>query len=192
MDTAIAAKAGTGSGTSSSARSTTGKELKGRQQMTMNTPAERTLADAVADVRYGIAYGNLNERFWQRTDTTLNLAQIMGGSLALSGAMAQAPLVAAVAGVLVAVVSGFQLALQPGRRSIDFRDARRKFHELNARAWQMTLQQLDAELEVLRMNAPQGLSAFNRPALLAVDAQHGHDVSDTRLTWRERLALAWA
>lgn len=166
---------------------------KGRLSL-MNTEhgaALRTQAQAVADVRYGIAYGALNERFWQKLDTTLNLAQILAGALALSGAFAQAPTVAGVAGTVVAVVSAFQLALQPTRKSIDFRDARRRFHELNARAWQMPLHELDAELEQLRMSAPNGLAALARPALFQVDAQHGSPRHE-RLNWRERLAMALA
>lgn len=159
--------------------------------MTMTTPPERTLAIAVAEVRFGIQYGALNERFWHHLDTALNLVQISCGALALAGAIAQGTQLVAVGAVVLACVSAVQLTLQPTRRSIAFRDARRLFHELNARAWQLSLQDLDAALERLRADAPPGLAALLMPAQNIVHRQHGG--SDVRpLTLWERLALALA
>lgn len=155
-------------------------------------PSQRTQAQAVADVRFAIAYGSLNERFWQRLDTLLNLTQILFGALALSGALASVGVVAGVAGAVLAVVSALQLTLQPTRRSIEFRDARRAFHDLNKQAWALPLQDLDAALEELRKMAPNGLQALNRPAVRMVDRQHGQESSVKSLTWREWLALALA
>lgn len=202
MDSGCAAKAGAGAFTCATPgpgafadvqTAPRGLTQQGRDTMdTESTARTRTQADAVADVRFGITYGSLNERFWQRLDTTLNLTQVLFGALALTGALAAMGPLAGVAGVVLAVVSALQLTLQPGRRSIDFRDARRAFHALNAKAWQMPLHELDAALEELRMNAPNGLAALNRPALHMLDAQHGHEPRGPALTWAERLALKLA
>lgn len=150
----------------------------------------RTLEIAIAEVRYGAEYGSLNERFWTRIDTAMNVVQMVSGALALAGAL-KSPALTAAAGVVLAVISGLQLSLQPLRRAIEFRDAKRAFHDLNARAPALTLEQMDAELERLRGAAPQGLSAFAMPALNIVNARHGHDKAYD-LKWNERLAMWFA
>lgn len=150
----------------------------------------RTLEQAVADVRYGIEFGRLNERFWQRIDTTLNLVQVLAGAMALAGALSRADVLAA-AGLAMAVVSALQIALQPGRRAAGFLVARQAFHALNKRAWQFSVDEIDAALEDLRATAPQGLDALALPALNAVNRQHGQ-AEQHRLHLGAKLAAALA
>lgn len=157
-----------------------------------NDGACRTQAQAVAEVRYAIEYGAMNERLWQRLDTALNLTQATAGALALAGAMATQGRAAAVAGVVLAIVSALQLTLQPTRRSVAFRDVRLGLHDLAKRAWQLPLAELDAALEDVRKTAPQGLAALGRPAFNAVQRQHGHADKVLPLRWHERLAAALA
>ncbi len=150
---------------------------------------ERTLAVAVAEVRYAIQYAAMNERWWQHVDTTLVLLQILAGSLALAGAIGAGSAVGAVAGVTMAAVSALQLTLVPLRRSVAFRDARFGFHELNKRAWDMGLRDLDGALEDLRKTAPAGAAWLARPAQNVVEQQMGHAPPFT-LNWRERVTAA--
>ncbi len=195
---ATAASAGSGTAATITAFCTTTRPARGLKTEGvlgmdhLTQPNTRTLAHAVADVRYGIVYGSLNERFWQRADTTLNLVQILFGALALTGALAASGILAAVAGVVLACVSAVQLTLQPGRRSFEFREARRQFHELAAQAWSMPLAEVDQRLEQLRYSAPNGLAALARPAQEMVDAAHGHPPRWPRLGLVERLAKALA
>lgn len=156
------------------------------------SPHERTLGVAVSEVRFGIQYGLLNERFWQHLDTGLNLAQIGAGALALAGAFTEGTVLTSVAGVAIAIVSALQLTLQPTRRSVAFRDARAKFHDLHARAWDMTLREVDIELERLRRDAPVGMRALLVPAQNIVHRQLGAEDVLLPLTLGQRLALSLA
>lgn len=157
--------------------------------MTDTPQRQRTLGHAVAEVRFGIEYGVLNERFWQHADTALNWVQVMAGALAVAGFVTGGPMLAA-AGLVLAVVSGTQIALQPARRAFAFREARAGWHDLNKRAWQMSLHELDCALEDLRKTAPVGLHALKQPAHNAVARREGAPVHPLR--WHERVLLALA
>lgn len=194
-DAAVAGTRAAAATTAGTATAGTCKTLKGHGHMTTTThtqASERTLAVAVSEVRFGIQYGLLNERYWQHLDTALNLLQIGAGALALAGALAQGALATSIAGVMIAVVSALQLSLQPTRRSVAFRDARARFHDLHARAWGLTLRELDAELEALRRDAPVGMRALLLPAQNIVHQQIGAQDVVLPLTWGQRLALALA
>jgi hypothetical protein len=150
---------------------------------------QRELGQAVAEVRFGIEYGALNERFWQNIDTVLNWVQVMAGALAVGGYVTGGPMLAT-AGAVLAAVSGTQIALQPARRAYTFREARAAWHDLNKRAWQMSLHELDAALEELRKTAPVGLQSLKQPAANAVALREGAPVYPLR--WHERLLRALA
>lgn len=182
MDTTEAAVASAGACTATAATTTT------QRAMTM-TIRERTQAIAVAEVRYGIEYASLNERFWLHIDTTLNLVQTVAGALALAGLLGSGSAITAVAGAVMALVSGLQLSWTPLQRSINFRDARHGFHGLAKRAWSMTLADLDAAIEDLRRDAPPGARVLAKPALNAVEAQLGADAPPMPLSMAERAAL---
>ena len=152
---------------------------------------QRTREIAVAEVRFAVEFGALNERVWQSIDTLLNFGQIGAGALALTGAIVQGTTVAAVAGGVLAAISAIQLSLSPLRRSIAFRDARVKFNALNARAPSMTLEQIDSELEALRSEAPQGMRLLEMPALNIVNVRHGFAPA-RELKVREKAAMLLA
>ena len=154
-------------------------------------PAERTVAALVSDVRFGVTYGGLNEAIWSHLDTGLSLIQVLFGALAVAG-LFSGPTLIAVAGVVLALVSALQLGLSPRKRSIEFRDARIRFHELQGRAWSLELQALETELERVRASAPVGLRALSRPAWNIVAESLGSS-DQYKLTRPESLlqALAW-
>lgn len=152
---------------------------------------ERTREIAVAEVRFAIEFGSLNERFWRRIDSGLNFTTIAFGALALTGAMQSQPWLSASSGIVLAIVSALQIGLQPFKRSVDFRDAKRAFHDLNARSPSLDLADIDAELERLRRDAPQGVDALSMPALNIVNQRHGHGPART-LRFGERVAIALA
>ncbi len=151
----------------------------------------RTHATAVAEVRFGVEFGSLNERLWRHVDTGLNLITVLFGALALAGAMSVTSWMAATAGVVLAVVSALQLTWQPLKRSIEFRDARYGFHDLAQQAAGMSVAEIDVALEHLRRVSPIGSDWLLVPALNRVHAQFGHQPARA-LNWRERLASALA
>lgn len=150
----------------------------------------RTQEIAVAEVRFGIQFGLLNERFWGRIDTLLNFLQVLAGAFALAGVLADG-VALGVAGASMAVISALQLVLQPGRRAADFRVARRAWHELFKHAWALSLHELDARIEDLRAESPVGLRALEQPALNDIERMHGHEPTE-KLTLMQRLAVALA
>ena len=156
--------------------------------MQIATPPERTLDIAVTEVRYGIEYASLNETFWRTADTWLTCCQAVAGAMALGGAFAHGTWLGAVGGGLVAAVSGLQLALRPSDRATAFRDTRKQFHDLNKRAWGMSVIELDAALEDLRAAAPCGSSLLHRIARNNLAGKLGRPDLQEPLTRRERLA----
>ena len=92
------------------------------------------------------------------------------------------------AGLILAGSSGFQLTIKPRERSIQFRDTRRALHDLNARAWTMSLLDVDAELDRIRRDAPRGLDVLTRQAQNVVFATNGFAAETEPLTGIERLA----
>jgi len=151
---------------------------------------ERTLEMAVSEVRFGAEFGRLNMRVWQRLDTCLNLLQVLAGALALAGAFSNGRVLAA-AGLVMAVVSALQIALQPGRRAADFKMAHMEWQRLAAQVWGMELYALDVRLAELRAAAPDGFDALGIPAMNIVNRRHG-STEVHPMSLRERFMLAVA
>lgn len=152
----------------------------------------RTLANAVMDVRYGYHYGELNQRLWSHLDTTLNLAGALGGSAAVASLFAASPALVLSAGITMACVSVLQLVLRPAQRAAEFRDAKRSFAELDAKAWDMPLADLDRQLKGLQASAPIGSSRLGMPAYNACVRANGHESKVVTLKLTERLVSALA
>lgn len=158
----------------------------------MVEPALRTLPEAVSDVRYATHYGELNERFWRHFDTLLNLVGAAGGSSAIAGVMAQNDALNLVAGCALAVVSTLQLVLRPSEKATEFRDARRAFLDLEARAWDMQVVELDAASKRIQLAVPTGLRWLAKAAWNANVCAIGHEDRVLPLRWYERLAHCMA
>jgi hypothetical protein len=154
------------------------------------SPPTRTVEIAVAELRYAVEFARLNERLWQRVDTLLNFAQVMAGALALAGAFGDAKTLAG-AGVAMALVSGLQIGLQPSRRGADFRMARAAWQRLARDPWSLSLSELDARMEDLRSESPQGFDALGPAAFNAVQMRHGNPAR-LPLRWHQRLVAALA
>ncbi|KWT83886.1 MULTISPECIES: hypothetical protein [unclassified Variovorax] len=148
----------------------------------------RVHGNAVMDVRFGVCYGELNERFWSHFDTALTLLQITAGALALAGVFARGGWLTALAGIALAGISGLQIGLKPRERSIAFRDTRRNFHDLDIESASLDLPALDRRLESLRRDAPRGMSSFLRPAEDRVRREHGYPGVELT-TWQRFLCV---
>lgn len=130
----------------------------------------------MTDVLFGIEYGSLNERLWSTFNTLLNVVQICAGLLALGGFLK--PETANGWGrwavVALAVISGLQLALDPLRRSVAFRDVRCQFQDLKKRLGTLTLVDADSAIEDIRKSAPIANRYLVTSAQNAVLVRHGH------------------
>lgn len=162
-----------------------------QQQHTMNN-SQRTMEEAIADVKYAARYGELNERLWRRLDTSLNLLCALGGSAAVGAAVAQSPVLTATAGVAMALAGAAQLVLRPLERAIAFRDARRESLQLEAVAWTLTLHEVDARLRAMEASAPVGFSGLAVPARNDCVRNMGHAHAVEPLSTLQRLMAALA
>jgi hypothetical protein len=152
----------------------------------------RTVSEAVTDIRYACLYGEMNERYWQRLDTVMNLVGALGGSSAIAGVLASNSTLSLVAGVAVAVASTLQLVLRPGNRSSGFRDTRREFLELEARAWNLSIVELDSARKRIEAQAPIGSRLLALPAWNASVRAIGREDLARPLNLAERAALLLA
>lgn len=160
----------------------------------MNTDQHptRTLANAVMEVRIGVHYGVRNERFWRRVDTTINLTGAFAGTAAFAAVLAGNGLLGAVAGVALAASSCVALVTRPLETAFEFRDYRRKFGELDAIAWDLSLAELDKRLKCLQQEAPIGIKGLQGAAWNDAVLANGHAGRVVPLNLYERVLSAIA
>lgn len=137
----------------------------------------REFGEAVMDVRYGVRFNEMNERFYRRLDMTLTALSLVGGTAAVGSLLAQLPSLAAFASIAVASVATCQAVFRPQEAALRHNEFRRRFADLDARAPSMDLQVLDAELRRLQGEAPAGLSGLALPAFARNLRSHGFDAS---------------
>lgn len=152
----------------------------------------RTLEEAVADVKYADRYGELNERLWRRLDTFLNLLCALGGSAAVGAVVSQGATLTATAGVVMAVAGAAQLVLRPLERAMAFRDARREILQLEAVAWTLPMNEIDARLRAIEAAAPVGFTGLEVPARNDCVRSMGHGTAVEPLNAVQRLMAALA
>ena len=161
------------------------------QNMPMTLP-ERTSSEVFSDVRYAVCYGTLNERFWRRADTMLNLVGAIGGSAAVAGVLGSQATLSLMAGVLVAISSAAQLVLRPADRAQGFKEGRRAFLALEPSAWSASVVEVDAARRRLEAELPIGFRLLEMPAYNAAMRGIGREDLVRPLNWRERIAMAAA
>lgn len=135
----------------------------------------------MAEVRYGVVFGELNELFYGRLHRLLLAVSIFaailiagGGvgtviakeaaNLGLADFLKQVTFWSLLAG---AVSESVRRAFKFDQREAAFRKAKEEFQELEGKGWSMALGTLQRELAKLRKNAPAGgewlaSSAFNK------------------------------
>lgn len=137
----------------------------------------RDFAEAVMDVRYGVRFNEMNERFYRRLDMTLTALSLIGGTAAVGSLLAPAPGLAALASIAVAGAAVCQAVLRPQASAVRHNEYRRRFADLDVRAPGLDLPALDAELRRLQGEAPAGLSGLALPAFARNLRSHGLDAS---------------
>ena len=118
----------------------------------------------MAEVRYGIVFGEMNEVFNGRVNRILTFlwtiaAALSGGSLlALLGKVDQSMVLFWTLGL--AVISALALSAQKAfkfhEREGKFHSAKKAFQDLEGKGWSMNQGTLNRELAKLRANAPSG------------------------------------
>jgi hypothetical protein len=135
----------------------------------------RTTEVLMAEVRYGIVFGEMNEVFNGRIHRFLSFlwmsaAALSAGSLVtLIGKLDQSAVLpwTITLGIVAALAGAAQKAFKFHEREAAFRTAKAAFQELEGRGWSMNQSALQKELAKLLKNAPAGGSwlaplAYNR------------------------------
>lgn len=150
----------------------------------------RTLGQAVSDVRYAVHYATRNEAWWRRFDSVLNFVGAIAGTATFGSLFSQNSAWGPWAAGLVALASVAALVTKPMDKAIGFRDFRRKFADLDAVAWTLSLHDLDARLRVLRQEAPLGFGSLEPAAWNDMVMADGHLTRVRKLGRFERF-MAW-
>jgi hypothetical protein len=146
----------------------------------------RTLERAVSDVQYAHLYAELNEKAWSHLDTVLKIVQI-GSALAVgAGVLGNTSAAVGPMALVVVAAATLQLALEPLRRSLAFRDARRKLGELQVGVWQLSVEELDNRFIRIEADLPRGFTPLGAVALRRHQRQLGA-AEVVSLSWRERM-----
>lgn len=132
--------------------------------MTEAKTYERSLYEATLDVRYGVRFNELNQRFYQRLDLSFGFVGLFGGSFAFVGVITEHPVIAATAAALVAACAVLERLIRPVERALDHAAFRRRYADLDARTSGLDLSELDAELRRLQGEGPSGISGLSVPA----------------------------
>jgi hypothetical protein len=130
----------------------------------VNEAAPRTHEVLMAEVRYGIVFGEMNEVFNGRVHRFLSFlwisaAALTGGALlTLLGRLD--PTIALPwtisLGIVAAVAGAAQKAFKFQDRETKFRETKAAFQEVEGRGWSMNQSALQKELAKLRAKAPSG------------------------------------
>lgn len=159
------------------------------------SPAHEVL---MAEVRYGIVYGEMNEVFNGHLHRMLSFLSILAGSLAggalltLLGKIDQSLVIPWTFGfgVVAALAFSAQKAFKFNERESKFRKAKAAFQALEGSGWSMTTKELQKKLAALRKDAPsEGIwlapLAYNRAC-----AELGH--SDVHMPVSASARIAWS
>ncbi len=92
---------------------------------------------------------------------------VVAGGGAFTAWLVEKPSLAAGSGLFLAALAAINLLISPGETAARFNEAYRLFTGLSARAGKMTIEDIDAEIAVIRAGAPWGIDAlggvaFNR------------------------------
>lgn len=129
----------------------------------------------MAEVRYAVVFGEMNELAYGRLHkllvwvTTFGALLTGGGALALAARLTgdTAAAITLLLGIVTAAAEATRRAYRFDQREAAFREARKAFQDLEGRGWGLSVASLAREVAKLRARAPAGGSwlaaaAFNR------------------------------
>ena len=123
----------------------------------------RTLYEARLDAECYAVSHELHARLWRRFRTLLRLVQGFAGSTAFGGWLATRPDVAGASGLLVALLTAIDQAVDPSERIALHRVAAQRYQELRRDSIsrvEMGLNEFDARLEAIKADDEAGIDAL--------------------------------
>lgn len=119
---------------------------------------------AVMEIRYGIHYNAANERLYRRLRLIFDTLSIVSGSAAFGGWLADKPSMIAWAGLAIAITSAVNQIVSPAEAAAKHNEAYRAFTDLNARAENLSMAEIGAEIAKIRAGSPWGVDALGTTA----------------------------
>ena len=154
-----------------------------------NNNSTRTQYEAVMDLHYAACFNHLNERFYRHLRTCLGLIQAALGAGAVATLLTEQPEVAAAAAVLTALAGVVDQVISPAERAGRFNEQYRRYTELEGRASQLSLEELDRELAKIRIDAPAySISSLATHAYNSNVRSYGCDEYAIPMTLGQRIA----
>jgi hypothetical protein len=130
-------------------------------------PDGRTHYEAVLDVRFGVHFNGMCERYYNSLDSLIGTVSLIGGSAAAVSFVNKSADIAATAGLVLAVIAIVERLLNAARKAEQHGAAKRAYGDLDAKAGKLSLAQVDAELRSLQASAPSGIRSLLVPAFNA-------------------------
>ncbi|WP_457425617.1 hypothetical protein [Roseateles sp. P5_E7] len=130
--------------------------------------APRTMQEAIMEARYGCTFHLMNERLYERTDFTIGVATLAGGSAAIAAALKNRPEFLVVAACVFGSLSIASRLWGAGRKAERHLFARKAYSQLLEDAPSKTLAEVDKAIAKLERDSPGGFSGLAQPAYNAV------------------------
>jgi hypothetical protein len=185
-------------------RSTTHATSQGEVKMAADpafVTAPRTQEVLMAEVRFGIVFGEMNEVFNGRINKTLlfftclaGLLTAGGGVLSILGKTDQSTVLVCtlVLSIVTALAESARRAFKFHERETAYRKAKNEFIDLEAKGWSMNQGTLQKELAKLLKNAPAGGSWLSTLAYNKACREIGHPEVQMEVPSLTRLAASLA
>lgn len=154
--------------------------------------SERSKGEAILDVRYGARFGEMNERYYRHLDLFFGFVGLFGGTAVVVGVAATNPALSAISGGVVAACAVIERLVRPIEKALEHSAYKKRFADLDARSAKLSLEEIDAELRRLQMDAPVGPRSLAIPAFNANLRSNGLEADIVAETLPERLASLFA
>lgn len=140
------------------------------QELNQTTPAQRNLAEAILDCKYGARFNEMNARLYRRMGSLFSILNIIGGSAIFSSAIAngEKSYLPLISGLIVFIVSILDYEIKPSEKSARCEFQRERFGQLlSSVSEETTLQAFDKELHKLQTSGPTTFGTLEVPAFNA-------------------------
>jgi hypothetical protein len=146
---------------------------------------ERTVDDALFDIRYAREYGELLHRFYLRVAGTFTFLEIIAGTTAFGAWLAQYPSFAAGSGLAITALAILNHVISPSEKAWKAEAMTTRYTELDKKAKTLSLDDLENELKTLQNESKLEVQSLRYVAYKRVVEQENLDVAKPPLTFMQ-------
>ncbi|MEH6413832.1 hypothetical protein [Pseudomonas sp. CGJS7] len=144
------------------------------------------------DIDYAVCFSEANCRLFTRLKKVFVLINLLAGSAAMTTLLSKNATIAAIAGIVVAMISMIDLVYDPGAAAAAHMRDKQAFLSLRSRYSRLSLEGGDSELAKIKMSATHGLQSLARPAHNENLRHHGRKEYLVELSRWEQLVKLFA